>query len=513
MDASVYAQSHSLNASLSKEEQKNRIRSLGEKLSALQTKLQTFSLPVIVLAEGWGAAGKGGRIASMIHTLDPRFFQVISLSAPSAEELSKPFLARYMKHIPENGKMVFFDSGWMDETLRELQAGKLTKEQYQTRLEEIRIFERQLCDNGYLLVKLFFNISQKEQKKRLKRLQSNPDTRWRVSKHDLWQNHHYSRCLSDFEAYRRATDFPYAPWHWVDSSRRCASEAECLQILCDSIEAAIRAREQQLPCGSQSFPEYSPLQKSFPLQPVPFLRQISLTQTMSREEYKKQLKYYQNRLKELHNQIYRWKIPVILAYEGWDAAGKGGNIKRIAGALDPRGYQVIPIAAPKPYELSRHYLWRFWEHLPKRGHIVIFDRTWYGRVMVERLEGFCSVSDWQRAYTEINEFEQQLSDWGAVILKFWIQIDKDTQKQRFEQRQNTPEKRWKITDEDWRNRDKWDEYEVAVDEMLQKTSTQTAPWHIIESNCKYYARIKTLRLLTEALEQAVKNAEKQKKNQ
>ena len=188
MDASVYAQSHSPNGSLSKEEQKNRIRSLGEKLSALQTKLQTFSLPVIVLAEGWGAAGKGGRIASMIHTLDPRFFQVISLSAPSAEELSKPFLARYMKHIPENGKMVFFDSGWMDETLRELQAGKLTKEQYQTRLEEIRIFERQLCDNGYFLVKLFFNISQKEQKKRFDKLMESKDTAWRVTKADLKKN-------------------------------------------------------------------------------------------------------------------------------------------------------------------------------------------------------------------------------------------------------------------------------------------------------------------------------------
>lgn len=512
MNTSVRAVTSMLDCSLSKEEQKARIRSLGEKLSGLQTKLQSNTLPVIVLAEGWGAAGKGGRIASMIHSLDPRFFQVISLSAPSSEDLSKPFLARYMKHIPENGKMVFFDSGWMDETLRNLQSGKLTKEEYQKRLEEIRVFERQLCDNGYLLVKLFFNISKKEQKKRLKRLQSSPDTQWRVSSHDLWQNRHYSRCLSDFESYCCATDLPYAPWHWVDSSHRRASEAECLQILCDSIEAAIRTKEQKLPCGSQSFPEYSPLQKSFPLQSVPLLQQIPLTQTMSREEYKKQLKYYQNRLKELHNQIYRWKIPVILAYEGWDAAGKGGNIKRITGALDPRGYQVIPIAAPKPYELSRHYLWRFWEHLPKRGHIVIFDRTWYGRVMVERLEGFCSAADWQRAYTEINEFEQQLTDWGAVILKFWIQIDKDAQKQRFEERQNTPEKRWKITDEDWRNREKWDEYEVAVNEMLQKTSTKTAPWHIIESNCKYYARIKTLRLLTEALEQAVTNAEKYRRN-
>ena len=225
---------------------------------------------------------------------------------------------------------------------------------------------------------------------------------------------------------------------------------------------------------------------------------------MSRKEYKQQLKHYQERLADLHNQIYRWKIPVVLAYEGWDAAGKGGNIKRIAGALDPRGYEVVPIASPKPYELARHYLWRFWEKVPKAGHIVIFDRTWYGRVMVERLEGFCTERDWQRAYTEINEFERQLTDWGAVLLKFWIQIDKDTQLQRFEERRDNPEKRWKLSDEDWRNREKWDEYEQAIDQMLQRTNTSYAPWHIVESNCKYYARIKTLRLLTEALEEAVR---------
>ena len=219
--------------------------------------------------------------------------------------------------------------------------------------------------------------------------------------------------------------------------------------------------------------------------------------------------YQQKKLRILHNRIYRQKIPVIIAYEGWDAAGKGGNIKRIASALDPRGYEVIPIASPKPFELSRHYLWRFYNRLPKTGHITIFDRTWYGRVMVERLEGFCSEVDWKRAYNEINEFERELTDWGAVLLKFWIHIDKDTQLARFTERQNTPEKQWKITDEDWRNREKWDLYEEAINEMIQKTSTKTAPWHIIESNDKKYARIKTLKIVTEALEDALKKREKE----
>ena len=242
------------------------------------------------------------------------------------------------------------------------------------------------------------------------------------------------------------------------------------------------------------------LQNAFPLKPIEKLADVALDKTLTEEEYDTLLNQYQKRLRELHNELYRKKIPVIIAYEGWDAAGKGGNIKRITEALDPRGYEVHPIASPEPHEKARHYLWRFWNRLPKTGHIAIFDRTWYGRVMVERLEGFCSENDWQRAYVEINEFEKELADWNAVIVKFWVQIDKDTQLARFKERENTPEKRWKITDEDWRNREKWDLYEEAVNEMLQKTNTAYAPWHILESNDKKYARIKALKTVIEAIE-------------
>ena len=231
---------------------------------------------------------------------------------------------------------------------------------------------------------------------------------------------------------------------------------------------------------------------------------MDLNKELTEEEYQEKLEKLQKRLSELHNVLYREKIPVIIAYEGWDAAGKGGNIKRIAAALDARGYEVHPIASPEPHEKNRHFLWRFWTRLPKSGHIAIFDRTWYGRVMVERLEGFCSENDWQRAYNEINEFEKELDDWGAVIVKFWVQIDKDTQLERFTLRQNTPEKRWKITDEDWRNRGKWDLYEDAVNEMLQNTNTTYAPWHILESNDKKYARIKALEIVIQAMEEQIK---------
>ncbi|MCF0143436.1 MAG: phosphate--AMP phosphotransferase, partial [Parasporobacterium sp.] len=216
-----------------------------------------------------------------------------------------------------------------------------------------------------------------------------------------------------------------------------------------------------------------------------------------------ELKKLQKKLRKLHYKLYRKKIPMIIAYEGWDAAGKGGNIKRVASALDARGYEVFPIASPSPEEKNRHFLWRFYMRLPKNGHIAIFDRTWYGRVMVERLEGYCSENDWQRAYNEINEFERDLTAEGAIIIKFWVHIDKDTQLARFTERQNTPEKQWKITEEDWRNRDKWDLYENAVNEMLQKTSTTFAPWVVLESNDKKYARIKALKTIIKEIEKRV----------
>ena len=343
------------------------------------------------------------------------------------------------------------------------------------------------------MLKLFFQIGKKEQKKRLEELEGNKDTAWRVGENDWWQNKHYDKCEEVYDKYLTDTNASVAPWYIIDSGDKKWAELQVLETLCSGIHVAMQNESLAVPI----------LQNVFPLVKMPRLSEVELDKEISEEEYKKELRHLQKKLNALHYRLYRKKIPVVIAYEGWDAAGKGGNIKRIAGALDPRGYEVHPIASPEPHEKARHYLWRFWTRLPKTGHIAIFDRTWYGRVMVERLEGFCSTNDWQRAYNEINEFEKELSQWGAVIIKFWVQIDKDTQLERFTERQNTPEKQWKITDEDWRNRDKWDQYEDAVNEMLQKTSTEYAPWHILESVDKKYARIKALKIVIAELEKAL----------
>jgi polyphosphate:AMP phosphotransferase len=434
-------------------------------------------------------------LGKVIKNIDPRFFKVEVLKQPTEDELRKPFLYRYFVRIPEAGKFTFMDGGWMGDITRARLQDELTEEEYKKRIESVKRFERQLTDNGYLVMKFFFHIDEKEQQKRLKKLLDDKNTKWRVTDSDLWQNHHYKKCLETYEQYICDTNQSSAPWYLIDAKTKKWAQLQLLETLVQGIDTALKNSALAVPL----------LQNPFPLKPIPKLSEIDLDKTLTEEEYKEQLEFYQKKLRSLHNELYRKKVPVIIAYEGWDAAGKGGNIKRIAAALDPRGYEVQPIASPEPHEKARHYLWRFWNRLPRTGHVTIFDRTWYGRVMVERLEGFCSENDWQRAYLEMNEFEKELSDWGAVIIKFWVQIDKDTQLERFTERQNTPEKQWKITDEDWRNREKWDLYEEAVNEMLQKTNTTYAPWYVLESNDKKYARIKALKTVVEAIEEKLKD--------
>ena len=476
---------------------KARLAAAHTRLFEQQLLMKDNKLPVFVLFEGWGAAGKGTILGEVIQDLDPRFFTALSMHAPTDEEKRKPFLARYFAEIPEAGQFKFLDAGWMSEVTKDVLFDRISKKEYKNRIGSVRRFERSLTDNGYLVLKFFFHISHKEQKKRLDALLESKETAWQVDDYDLWENDHYDKCYKVFDNFLEDTNSSTAPWYVIDAKSRKWAELQVMETLVAGIDMALKNHNLTVPL----------IQNIFPLVRMPKLAEVDLNKTVTDEEYKKELKELQAKLRKLHNQAYLKKIPIIIAYEGWDAAGKGGNIKRLTAALDPRGYVVHPIASPKPYEKSRHHLWRFWTRLPKTGHFAIFDRTWYGRVMVERLEGFCSENDWQRAYNEMNEFEKELSDWGAVIIKFWVHIDNQTQLERFTMRQNTPEKQWKITDEDWRNRDKWDLYEQAVDEMIAKTSTTYAPWYILESNDKKYARLKALRIVTDALEAALKEKE------
>lgn len=230
------------------------------------------------------------------------------------------------------------------------------------------------------------------------------------------------------------------------------------------------------------------------------LQTLDMTQCVGKKNYEEELGHLQVRLRALEFRIFEERVPVLIVYEGWDAAGKGGNIHRLTAKLDPRGYHVQPIAAPHGSERTHHYLWRFWRHIPKAGHITIFDRSWYGRVLVERVEGFATEAQWRRAYREINEFERQLVDFGMVVVKFFLHITPEEQLARFEARKTDPFTNYKLTEEDWRNRDRWNLYEAAVNDMLQLTSTVSAPWTLVEANDKRFARLKTLRTVCKAIE-------------
>ena len=477
---------------LSRSERKAEIERLRFEMVSTQQTVREAKLPVIVLVEGWDSAGKGYLINELICEMDPRFYSVATFPRVAESEERYPFLKKFFQVLPENGKYLFMDTGWMEDTVSKYLRREITPEEYDRRVESCSIFERQLRDNGYVVVKLFLHISREEQMERITRLWENKDTAWRVTGDDLWQQQEYDRFFKTYDRFMEDTQ-TVSPWYVLDADSRKKALYDALKAITSTVA---KAMEKGRYVGT-------PTDKEFPLLHGPSLKDADLTAAIDPEEYKTELKRLQKKLAELHNQIYRKRIPVVICYEGWDAAGKGGNIRRLTYPLDPRGFDVIPVASPTPGELARHYLWRFWTRLPRSGHVTIFDRTWYGRVMVERIEGFCSENDWKRAYGEINEFEKELTDWGTVVLKFWIHIDPETQLERFTMRQNTPEKQWKITEEDWRNREKWPQYEEAVEEMLLKTSTEYAPWHIIDSVDKKYARIQALRIVTEALEKAV----------
>lgn len=463
---------------------KNIQKEQGVQLGELQRKLKNAGIPVVIVFEGVDGAGKGTQINFLLQALDPRGFDVYASSRRSEDEMMRPFLWKFWSQTPEKGRISIYDQAWYRRIL-------LDQAKVPEAYDDIKGFERQLSDDGVVIIKLFLHIDQGEQKKRFEKLESSKETKWRVTKEDWKRNKNFDEYLQNYQDMVWHTNTDYAPWIKVEVDDKREASITIMRYVIQRMEAALTKKVDTLH-------QYKTIKQK------PVLSKVDLNKTLTREEYKLQLDALQDKLELLHSQAYRLRIPVVLGFEGWDAAGKGGAIRRLTSHLDPRGYAVHPTASPNDIEKKHHYLWRFWNHMPKAGHIGIFDRTWYGRVMVERIEGFCSEDEWKRAYDEINEMEAHMTNSGAIVLKFWIHIDKDEQKRRFEERQENPEKQWKITDEDWRNREKWDEYEIAVDEMLIRTSTKNAPWVVVEGNCKYYARVKVLETVVNALEKKIK---------
>lgn len=486
-----------LTKTMEKKQYKERMRDLESRLLLLQRQLKDCNVPIIIVFEGFGAAGKGVQINRLIQAFDPRGFDVYSMKSETKEESMHPFLWRYWNKIPQRGRIAVFDRSWYRKLTVDRFDKKTHKKELPLLFDEIENFEKQLTEDGTLLIKFFLDISKEEQKSRFKKLLSREETQWRVSDADKERNKRFDEYYQIVDETLSKTDTEYAPWTIVEAEDERFATIKIMSTVVNAFEHRWQQEQNKPPREVDGKFEQAKMNESV-------LQKVDLSKTLDRENYEKQLEKLQKKLGLLHGEIYAKRIPVVLAFEGWDAGGKGGAIKRLTRALDPRGYTVNPTSAPNDIEKAHHYLWRFWNRMPKDGHIAIFDRTWYGRVMVERVEGFCTTKEWKRAFKEINQMEQQLVNHGAVVLKFWLHIDKEEQEKRFTERQNNPEKSWKITGEDWRNREKWELYEMAVDEMLVRTSTPKAPWIIVEGNDKLYARIKVLEAVVDALEKRLK---------
>lgn len=498
-----------LSQSLEKKKFEKMLPKLELRLRTLQREAFDAGVPVVLAFEAWYGAGKGDSINKLVEVLDPRGFRVYPTMAPTKEEREHPFLWRFWRKLPAKGQMAIFDRTWYGRVLVERFYKMIAKKQWKRAYSEINDFERMLADDGCVLLKFWLHISKKEQKKRLKKFEKDPLLHWRITKEWWEQNKKYEKYDKIVEDMLEKTNTNVAPWTIVEANDKHYAFAKIYQAVSDAIEKKLseikqKAKDAKKTAAEQQKEVESAKHKERKTETVTassgVLSKLNLKLALSDKEYDAELPKWQTRLRELQQEIRRKDRAVVIVYEGMDAAGKGGNIKRLTGGLDPRGFTVVPIAAPTAEEKAHHYLWRFWTRLPQTDHITIYDRSWYGRVLVERIEGFCSEEEWRRAFQEINEFERQLTDWGAILVKFWIHIDKKEQLRRFKERADSPLKNWKITQEDWRNREKLPQYERGANDMLEYTGTTYAPWTVIEGNDKRWARIKALRTVVKAIE-------------
>lgn len=483
-----------LKKKLDKKEFKKKMPDLERRLGELQRACKDKGIPTILVFEGLEAAGKGTCINRLMLPLDPRGFKVSPIHPSTDVEKMWPHLVRFWKLLPARGRLAIFDRSWYDRLLGQRVKGEVAKADCERTFSEILAFERQQADDGAVIVKFWMHISKKEQAKRFKAQERVKAQSWKVGKEEWKQHRLYGRYIKAAEEMMEKTNTSRAPWIVVESHDKEYATLKIFETLAATWETALEKFENESKNNTRQ------IAAKLSAHNVTVLSKLDLTQKLSKEQYDKLIHKLQDRIRELEYIIYRRRIPVVICYEGCDAAGKGGNIKRLTENLDPRGYEAIPVAAPTKEELAHHYLWRFAGCMPKAGHVTIFDRTWYGRVMVERVEGFCPPEAWQRAFREINEFEAHLANYGAVIVKFWLHIDQQEQLRRFKERQKNKWKQWKLTAEDWRNRKKWPAYETAINDMLANCSTSYAPWTIIEANDKYFARVKALKTVIRAIE-------------
>jgi len=488
---------------ISKDAYKREEPKLREALLNLQFELaERRGFPVILLVGGVDGAGKGETVNLLNEWMDPRSIATNAMPAPSDEERERPAMWRFWRALPPKGTIGVFFGSWYTEPIIARVTGNSSRVELDDSIKEICDFERMLADEGALVIKFWFHLSKQQQRRRLKSLSKDPQLSWQVTDQDWERFRLYDKFRKTCEHVLGRTSTAHAPWVVIEGSDARYRHVMVGRTLIEALSERLGARANASK-KSKAGPA-TPLAHSPPAADgLTVLNRLDMSQQLTKAAYKKAFEYLQRRLNVLSRSKKYHKRSIVLVFEGNDAAGKGGAIRRITRCLDARYYRIVPVAAPTDEERAQPYLWRFWRHVPKRGHMTIFDRSWYGRVLVERVEGFCSENDWHRAYGEINAFEEQMAHHGIIVIKFWLAITKEEQEARFKAREVSPIKRHKLTEEDWRNREKWDDYAQAVCDMVERTSTDNAPWHLIEANSKYFARIKVLQTVVETLEDAL----------
>jgi polyphosphate:AMP phosphotransferase len=475
---------------------KDKLPQLREQLLEAQLAVRSQArFPVILIVGGVASAGKGETVKKLTEWMDPRSIEVHAVGPASDEELERPPMWRFWRRLPPKGKIGIFFGAWYLDAIDARVFGKGREAEFVAALGEIRRFERMLADEGALILKLWFHLSKKAQRLRLDELRADKKTRYRVEKEDLEQAERYDKYRSASARVLSESDAPHAPWLVIEGVDRRYRNW-------NTGEALLTALQRRLHSNGIDDPAAPPAVVASTIEGSPIVRTLDLTLALEKREYEQELEEQQRRLAILTRRRRFARLSPVLVFEGVDAAGKGGAIRRVTGALDARLYDVHSIAAPTDEEKRQPYLWRFWRTVPRDGKIAIYDRSWYGRVLVERVEGFATVAEWRRAYGEINDFEAQLVRAGNVVVKLWLQISKEEQLRRFQEREQVTFKRFKITAEDWRNREKWDEHERAASDMIEHTSTEHAPWTMVEAEDKRYARVKILKAINDAIERA-----------
>jgi polyphosphate:AMP phosphotransferase len=464
---------------------------LNDELLARQLDTRTLAkFSVAVIVTGVPSAGRSETVNKLIEWLDPKYVTVRAFGESDASS-SHPPMWRYWRALPAFGRVAFYFWGWYGEYLGSaLGDSRKAKRHAERELERIRQLETMLSADGVRVVKIHLDLDADTQRKRLKKLRGNKLTRWRVTHEDLWLARHHKAFRKAIGRCIAASDQPVARWHPIDGANEHYREVRVGELLRDEMQAGLGQARKAVRHRVSKTSKPPPLRRER-------LRKVD------DEDYDRELEQLQGKLALLTRRSKFRKHGLVLAFEGMDAAGKGGAIRRITHALDARQYQVLPVSAPTAEERLHPYLWRFWRDVPERGHIAIYDRSWYGRVLVERVRGFAAPADWRRAYAEICEFERQLTEHGLVVAKFWLQVSKAEQLRRLKERDEDTLKRFKVDPEDWTNRSLYDAYQVAAAEMIQRTQSPQARWHVVPADDKKSARLHVLHVVCEAVEAAL----------